>query len=67
VQPKLYIETTIVGYLTARPSKDLIVAAHQKLTKQWWNRRRADFDLYVAQGVIHEAGSGDKREAQRRL
>ena len=67
MQPKLYVETTIVGYLTAKPSKDLIVAAHQKLTRQWWNRRRANFDLYVAQGVLHEAGAGDKREARRRL
>jgi len=67
VRPKLYIETTVVGYLTARPSKDLIVAAHQKLTREWWRRRRGDFDLFVAQGVLHEAGAGDKREARRRL
>jgi hypothetical protein len=46
---KVYIETTIVSYLTARPSRDLIIAAHQQITQQWWDKRRTDFDLYTSQ------------------
>jgi hypothetical protein len=48
VKQRVYIETTIVSYLTARPSRDLILAAHQEVTRQWWERRRADFELYVS-------------------
>jgi hypothetical protein len=49
VKPKLYVETTIPSYLTAWPSKDLIRAGHQQITKEWWETRRADFDLYISQ------------------
>ena len=45
MKPKLYIETTVPSYLTAWPSKDLIRAGHQQITKEWWENRRADFDL----------------------
>ena len=63
----IYIETTIVSYLTARPSRDLIVAAHQQITLEWWETRRNSFDVFISELVIREAGSGDKKAAQRRL
>ena len=49
MKPKLYIETTIPSYLMARPSRDLIVAGHQQLTLEWWEKRRNDFDIYISQ------------------
>jgi hypothetical protein len=52
MKPRVYIETTVVSYLTARGSRDLIVAAHQELTQEWWQRRRGEFDLYCSQLVI---------------
>jgi predicted nucleic acid-binding protein len=64
---KVYIETSIISYLTARPSRDLIVAAHQQRTHEWWDQRRADFDLFVSQPVIQEAGLGDQQAAGKRL
>ncbi len=64
---KVYIETTIVSYLTARPSRDLILAAHQQITLEWWERRRMDFDLYTSQFVIQEASAGEAAMAQKRL
>ena len=64
---KVYIETSVISYLTARPSRDLITAAHQQLTIDWWEDRRTDFDLYVSQLVVHEASAGDKNAASRRL
>ncbi len=67
MKPKAYLETTVVSYLTARTTRDLIVAAHQKLTRDWWHRRRKRFDLYCSQLVIREAAAGDKRAAKRRL
>jgi predicted nucleic acid-binding protein len=67
MKPKAYLETTVVSYLTARASRDLIVAAHQKLTRVWWERRRKRFELYCSQLVIREAAAGDTRAARRRL
>jgi hypothetical protein len=63
----IYIETTIVSYLTARPSRDLIVAAHQQITHDWWGGRRGDHELCVSQLVLQEAGVGDPQAAQERL
>ena len=64
---KVYVETTIVSYLTARPSRDLIIAAHQQITQEWWENRRANFDLYTSQFVIQESSAGDAAMAQKRL
>jgi hypothetical protein len=67
MKPKAYLETTVVSYLTARPSRDLITAAHQQITQQWWETRRASFDLFVAPPVIQEAQAGDREAAARRI
>ena len=66
MKPKVYIETTVVSYLTGWPSRDLIVAAHQQITREWW-QARTRFDLYVSQIVIREAGGGDPEPAALRL
>jgi hypothetical protein len=63
---RVYVETTIVSYLTARPSRDIVLAAHQQLTNEWWERRDR-FDLFVSQAVITEASMGDADAARRRL
>src|SRR5215468_10315556 len=64
---KVYLETTIVSYLAARPSRNLITAAHQQITQQWWHVQRTRFDLFVAPPVIQEAQAGDPEAAARRL
>ena len=66
-KPKVYLETTIPSYLTAWPSRDLVTAAHQQITHDWWETRRRDFDLFVSGVVIEEAGAGDENAATRRL
>jgi len=63
----VYIETTIVSYLVARPSRDLIVAAHQQLTRQWWEQRRAKFACFISEVVLDEARDGDAEQAALRL
>jgi len=65
--PKIYLETTVISYLAARPSKDLITAAHQQLTQEWWQDRRQDFDLFSSQLVVQESSAGDVVTAQSRL
>lgn len=67
MQPTVYIETTIVSYLTARLSRDLVTAAHQQITQDWWAKRRARFALFVSQFVIQEASMGDAEMAHKRL
>lgn len=66
MKPKLYLETSIVSYLTARPSHDLIRAAHQQVTRDWWETR-SSFELYISQFVLDEAKAGDTEAAGRRL
>ncbi len=65
--PTVYIETTIVSYLTAWPSRDLVRAAHQQITREWWETRRADFSLFVSQLVLDEAAAGDAAASAERL
>jgi hypothetical protein len=67
MQPKAYLETTIVSYLTARPSCDLITAANQQMTHDWWEDHHEQFALYVSQFVVEEASAGDPEAATRRL
>lgn len=67
MKPRVYVETTVVSYLTARRSRDLVVAAHQQITEDWWRDRRDDFDLYVSASVELEAAAGDQAAAARRL
>jgi len=66
VKAKVYVETTVVSYLTARRTRDPVAVAHQTLTRRWWKRRRR-FDLYCSQSVIGEVGAGDTTAARRRL
>lgn len=64
---RVYIETTVVSYLTARPSRDVVLAGHQQVTHDWWNTRRTHYELCVSELVLDEAGAGDAQAAQERL
>jgi hypothetical protein len=63
---RVYLETTIPSYLTSRPSRDIIEAARQEITREWWEEHRQLFDLYVSQYVLDEAAGGDPDAARRR-
>ena len=67
MKPRLYLETTIPSYLTAWPSRELIVAAHQQITKEWWRTRQEAFDICISQFVVDEASAGDAEAARERL
>jgi hypothetical protein len=64
---RVYIETTVVSYLIARPNRDVVIAGHQQVTHEWWDTRRANYELCVSQLVLDEAGAGDAQAAQERL
>lgn len=67
MRPKIYVETSIISYLAARPSRDLVLAGHQQITHQWWAARRASFDPFASEAVVNEASAGDAEAARRRL
>ncbi|MEO5334111.1 MAG: type II toxin-antitoxin system VapC family toxin [Magnetococcus sp. YQC-5] len=67
MKPRLYLETSIISYLAALPSRDLIVAAHQQITHEWWAERRDRYELFVSDLVIQEAQCGDPNAADRRM
>jgi hypothetical protein len=67
MKPKVYIETTIISYLTAWRSPQLVMAANQESTRSWWDEQRHKFDLFVSEVVIQEASAGDPVASLRRI
>jgi len=63
----VYLETTIPSYLASRLSRDLVIAAHQQITLDWWRTARDSFRLYISEAVMDEIRDGDPEIAARRL
>ena len=66
-KPTIYLETTILSFLTARPSSNLVVAGKQEVTRQWWERRKEKYQLFLSQYVLDEASSGNMDAAKKRM
>ena len=66
-RPKVYVETSVISYLTSRPSRDVVVAGHQQVTQEWWEARGNAFHLVASELVLAEAGAGDETAAGARL
>jgi hypothetical protein len=67
MKPTLYLETTIPSYLKAKQSRDIIQTARQQITAEWWDIRLNDFDIFISQVVIDEAGEGDTVASMKRM
>jgi len=67
MKPKIYIETSVISYLTSRTSRDLVTAARQQLTTDWWEVKKSQYKMFVSQPVVSEASDGDKQAAKKRL
>ena len=65
--PRVYVETSIVSYLTARPARDIVIAGRQQATRDWWETAPTRFELVVSQLVREEAALGDPEAARARL
>ncbi len=63
----VYIETSVVSYFVSRPSRDVIVLAHQEITRMWWEENLPNLRCCISPVVIEEAQQGDELQAQRRL
>jgi predicted nucleic acid-binding protein len=64
--PSVYIETSIVSVLTARASREIVQAARQRMTQDWW-AKRSKFSLFISNLVLAEATAGDPKASERRL
>ena len=67
MKPTALIETSVFRYLAARPSRDIVVAAYQAITREWWCDAADRFDLVASALVLAEAGAGDPKAASTRL
>jgi len=66
MKPSVYIETSVISYLTSRPSRDLIIAAHQQITNDWWENYLSSYEVLISEIVIDEISAGDKFAAYER-
>jgi hypothetical protein len=64
---RIYVESTIPSYVVARPARDLLQAARQQLTRDWWDLQRDKHELFTSQIVLDEIGAGEREMARRRL
>lgn len=67
MKESLYLETTVVSYYTSKPSRDIIVLAHQEITREWWYKAIKRFDCFISEVVVEEVSLGDRESAKRRL
>jgi len=66
-RPTVYLETSVVGYASSRPSRDIVIAARQQLTQDWISVGRRVYELFVSQLVIRETSAGHPDAARERL
>ena len=67
MKPRIYIETTVISYLSSRPARDLRSAARQEWTQDFWLWATEPTDLFTSELTRIEAGRGDSEAAAKRL
>ena len=67
MKPKVYIETTIPSYLTARPNNDIRATANKNTTIEWWENRKSEFEVFTSEFVIAESSQGNPEASNRRM
>jgi hypothetical protein len=66
MKPTLYVETSVVGYYTGRPSRDLIIAGRQQITRDWWENERHKYSLHISALVLQESQRGEPEAIRKR-
>jgi len=65
--PRVYLETSVVSYLTARPSRNEVTRVQQRLTRKWWRNDRGRYDIFTSRLIIEESSAGNAKQAGKRL
>jgi predicted nucleic acid-binding protein len=63
----VYIESSVVSYITARPSRDIVTASRQAITVDWWQNNKSQFEIFISPLVLEKIGGGDLNAANQRL
>lgn len=66
-KPRVYLESSVVSYRVARPSHDVVVAGHQKITHLWWNNHIEEYEVCISESVLQEIQRGDPSAAKERI
>ena len=66
MKQRVYVETSVISYLAARPSADAINATRQYFSYQLWQKRVA-VDLLISDAVMAEVRIGDEQAVRSRL
>lgn len=66
-KPQVYLESSVISYHTARPTKSVVAQARQTVTRKWWTEHRENYEILVSQVVLDEISRGDSQAAQKRL
>lgn len=67
MKPSVYLETSVISYHTSKMSRDLIIAAHQQITSEWWAKWISNYHIFISDTVIQEISRGDPEAAKQRL
>ena len=67
MKSSVYIESSVVSYLTARRSRDVVSVGRQTITHEWWTKRKDSYELFISPLVIEEISGGSSEAAERRL
>jgi predicted nucleic acid-binding protein len=67
VKPSVYLETSVISYLTSRTSRDIVVVAHQEVTREWWQEQRKHYRLVISEVVLQEVTTGDDEAGDKRF
>ena len=63
----VYLETSVISYLTSKPSQNIVTLANQQVTRQWWEKERNLYDLFISGSVLDEISQGDAKASSSRL
>ena len=66
MKPIVYVESSVISYLTSRPSRDVVIAGRQAITAEWWDTQRYRFELRISILVEEEISRGDVEAAELR-
>ena len=67
MKPRVYVETSVISYLTARPSSNILLLARQQFTREFWEMRQSEFVAWMSDLVLDEASAGDPSAAAARI
>ena len=67
MKESIYLEKTVVSYYTSKPSRDIIVFAHQQITWEWWPIAIKKFNIFISEVVIDQARMGAEEAAKNKI